>query len=238
MKPLVLSALLLLSLGACQKEKDVQPTPAFQTEYAEWYALRAPDDRAIEAVSGNLDGTLVISTAFHIYQTKDRGKTWKQGNYPSSIGVMGFAQIQDTLLALTGQVNTAPNTSYATHPSVFSLDEGLTWQRYRNWRREHFDPRVARAVVTTPSGTEYSLAYKLTPTSPNSTSSYVETVGVNSSAGQQLTLPQEHQLKTLYLDKQSRLYVAGSAALCGRREKFAFCGEQNGVLYVSKKPQP
>lgn len=227
----------LLALGACQQdpEEEVQP------EYADWYALRAPDDRAIEAVHGDIDGTLLITTGFKIYQTTDRGRTWRTADYQSNSGLFGFLQVQDTLLVLNTQLGSAfdSTTAFAAHPSHFSLDQGMTWKRYTDWRRRtDFEPRVARNRATSPSGTEYSIDFLLTPISPQSSSSYVETVGIKTSTGQLLSLPKEHQLKSVYFDALSRLYVTGSASVCGRGKDFSFCGEQNGVLYVSKKPQP
>jgi len=235
---LLLSAGLFFSLDACQKDAKEQTQP--EPEYADWFALRAPDNRAIEAVAGDIDGTLVITTGYMVYQTTDRGRTWRTSNYSSRIKMFGFLQQQDTLLALDAQLDNVvnnPSTAYAANASHFSLDQGFTWKPYRNWRRANFEPRVARNRVKTTSGTEYSIDVLLTPTGPQSGSSYVETVGLNTSTGQKLALPQEHQINSLYVDAKSRLYVAASAPLCGRRENFAFCGEQNGVLYVSKKPQ-
>lgn len=237
MKNLLLLSLLAFTLGACRKDadKDVQP------DYADWYALRAPDNRAIEGVSGDIDGTLVITTGFKIYQTKDRGKTWLTANYTDRNGLFGFLQRNDTLLAFTSQLGTALPTSiaYAAQPSYYSIDKGAQWQPYRNWeRKDNFTPRIARNQVVSPlSGTSYSIDILLTPINPGTSSSYIETVGIMTAAGRKLTLPQTHQINSLYFDTKSRLYVAASAALCGRNEKFAFCGEQNGVLYVSKEPQ-
>ncbi|AMJ67683.1 hypothetical protein [Hymenobacter sp. PAMC 26628] len=235
MKTLLLASALLLTLAACRKDS---PDPV-QPEYADWYALRAPDDRAVEAVAGDLDGTLVITTGYAVYQTTDRGKTWKKGDYKNNLKVVGFAQRQDSLISLSAETLGAPDgAAYAVGPNYFSLDQGLTWRPYHDWRRSGSDLRVARNRAAALSGTEYSVDLLLTPTSPSSSSNYVETVGVKSSAGRQLRLPKDHQITSLYFDAKSRLYVAASAALCGRRENFAFCGEQNGVLYVSKAPQP
>jgi hypothetical protein len=237
MKNLLFLGLLAFTLGACRKdaEEEVQP------DYADWYALRAPDNRAIEAVSGDIDGTLVITTGFKIYQTKDRGKTWLTANYNERLGLTGFLQRNDTLLVFTSQLGSALPTSiaYAAQPEYYSIDGGAQWQPYRNWdRKNNFSPRIARNQATSPlSGTEYSIDILLTPINPGTSSSYVETVGIMTTAGRKLTLPQAHQIQSIYFDAKSRLYVAASAALCGRNEKFAFCGEQNGVLYVSKEPQ-
>lgn len=236
MKSVALSALLLLSLSGCKKEIEEDKTPP---EYKDWYAIKSPDTRAIQAVIGDIDGTLVITTGFKIYQTKDRGKTWKTAIYTANHGLFGFLSRQDTLLALTAQLGSNSTTAYAASPSFFSLDEGLSWQPYRQWDNEvAFEPKVARNRVVTPSGTEYRFEILLTPTSPNSSSSYVETVGIKSSNGQSLQVPQDHQMMSLYLDSKARLYVAASGPLCGRRQDFAYCGDENGILYISKASQP
>ncbi|RZL12843.1 MAG: hypothetical protein EOO62_09960 [Hymenobacter sp.] len=241
MRNTLIAGLLLFTLGACRKDSADTASP----DYADWYALRAPDDRAIEAVAGDIDETLVITTRFKIYQTTDRGKTWQTGDYKQNSGIFGFLTRADTLLALTAGTHvsaaladTATYTAYAISPTVFSMDKGLTWKPYRQWERDYYlKPRVALNRLTTSTGTEYSIAYRRTPTAPGSSSYYSETVGIKTSAGQRLTLPKSHQLNSIHFDAKSRLYVAASAALCSSRENFAYCGEQNGVLYVSKKPQ-
>ncbi|UOG74409.1 hypothetical protein MTX78_20100 [Hymenobacter tibetensis] len=234
---LLLCGLALASVGACQKEDDNDALP--QPEYADWYALRSPDDRDIEAVAGDIDGTLVITTRYEIYSTQDRGKTWKKGDYQTNSGLFGFYQQQDTLLTLNAGLGSALNDQiqYATSPSHFSVDKGLTWRPYRNWRRADFEPRVPRNKVTAASGTLYSIEYLLTPLAPNSSSSRIDYVGIQTSTGKHLTLPQDHQITSIAFDTKSRLYVTASAPLCGGRETFKYCNTSNGTLYVSKVPQ-
>lgn len=237
MKLILPAALLALSLTACQKDKDAAPELA-PTETADWHVLRAPDDRAIEAVAGDIDGTLVITTRYQIYYTKDRGKTWQQSQYSSNIGLFGFLQQQDTLLTLSaGYHRGSDMIEYGTNPSHYSLDQGATWFPYRDWRRTNLEPSVPRNKVTAASGTVYSIEYLLTPLSLNSSSSRVDYIGIQTSTGQHLTLPQDHQITSIAFDAKSRLYVTASAPLCGGREKFAYCNKPNGTLYVSKKPQ-
>ena len=231
---LLLAALPLLLLGACHHSSDEPVAP----DYPDWYALRAPDNRAIQAVTGDIDGTLIITTTYKIYRTTDRGQTWQPSDYQESSGLFGFAQRGDTLVALAaglGGVGDSTSTAYATNGDYFSLDQGATWQR--NHTPAYFDILAPLDRLQSPAGTEYSIAVRLTPVS-GSSSYYVETTGVKSQTGRRLTLPHDHQIKSLYFDKQSRLYVAASAPLCGTRENFAFCGAENGILYVSKKPQP
>ncbi|NML66975.1 hypothetical protein HHL22_17350 [Hymenobacter sp. RP-2-7] len=232
------AALLLLgTLGACRKQPDEQPAP----EYADWYTINAPEARAIEAVTGDIDGTLIITTRYDIYRTTDRGKTWAV-NHPSNLGIFGFVTHNDTLFTLTGGRGSVVDstTAYSVNPTHYSADQGRTWQRY------HFkqstiafaDVRVPRNRVRTPSGTNYRIATESVPFSPGSSTAYLYFTGIQPDRGPLLPLPQEHQLNSIYLDSKARLYVAASAPLCGRGKDFAFCGEQNGVLYVSKKPLP
>jgi hypothetical protein len=238
-KSILLFGIGVLSLNACRKE-DTEVEPSL-LEYADWYAVRSPEGRPIEAVYGDLDSTLVISALFKIYQTKDRGKTWLASNYNAARGVEGFLMRNDTLLALTASatgVGAVPTVVYATSPSDYSVDKGATWKPYRDWTRKAFEPRVALDVATSPSGIEYSIDELRTPIRPGSTSYYVETIGVKSITGKKLTLPHDHVITSICFDAKSRLYVTASAALCGRRENFAYCDKPNGILYVSKKPQP
>ncbi|MEJ7661459.1 MAG: hypothetical protein WKG07_18655 [Hymenobacter sp.] len=231
---LLLAALPLLLLGACHHGPEEVVAP----DYPDWYALRAPDNRAVQAVTGDLDGTLVITTTFNIYRTTDRGKTWQPSNYQDNSGLFGFARRGDSLLALTtgrGSLVDSTSTAYASGSSYFSLDQGATWQPDRT--PTHFDILTPLNRLKSPAGTAYSITVRRTPVSPGSSSTYVETTGIRSQTGRRLTLPHDHQINSLYFDKQSRLYVAASAALCGTRGNFAFCGDQNGILYISKKPQ-
>ncbi|WP_223653236.1 hypothetical protein [Hymenobacter psoromatis] len=231
----LLAALPLLLLVACHHGADEPVAP----DYPDWYALRAPDDRAIQAAIGDIDGTLIITTGANIYRTTDRGKTWQPGSYKDNLGIVGFAQGGDSLLALTaGLNNTGDSTAiaFATNGSSVSFDRGATWQPNHNHLA--FDILVPLNRLKNPAGTEYSITVRQTPVSPGSSTAYLETTGIKDQTGRRLTLPHDHQIKSLYFDKQSRLYVSASAALCGTRENFAFCGEHNGVLYVSKKPQP
>lgn len=238
MKILLLSGLLVLALASCRKDQENA-----QPEYADWYTLRAPDSRAIEAVCGDIDDTLVITTRYAVYQTTNRGKTWQTGDYKESVGLFGFLNRADTLFAMSAKTGTAFDTTaayvaYGVSPAVFSLNKGLHWQPYRSVASTLLaGPIVPLNRLVAASGTEYSIAYRLIPIGPQSTAGYIETLGIKTSAGRRLTLPKRHDITSIYFDKKSRLYVTASAELCGSSTKLVFCGEQNGVLYVSKKPQ-
>lgn len=228
---------LLLSLGACHQDSADQPAP----DYADWYAIKAPEARDIAAVTGNIDGTLIITTRYNIYRTTDQGKTW-QTSHPSNLGIFGFVNHCDTLFTLTGGLGSLVDstTVYAANPTHYSADQGLTWQRYHfTYSTAAFaDIRVPLNRVRTPSGATYRIKVDQIPTTPGATSAYIFSRGIEGPTGPLLPLPQEHQIRSLYLDKQARLYVAASAPKCGQGKDYGFCGEQNGVLYISKKPLP
>lgn len=242
MKRVLFAALLGLSLAACQKDQQPDPQPDYlPSETSDWYILRAPDDRAIEAVAGDIDGTLTITTRYKIYLTQDRGKTWTTGDYNNNTGLGGLLQKQDTLLAMGattngGSFDAKDFRKYAVNPFKFSLNQGLTWFNYaeRYSYANRIEAPLNRLVATT--GTEYLIEYLLTEVSPGSGSSYVETIGIETSAGRHIKLPQEHQLTSIYFDARSRLYVTASAPLCGTGKNFKFCGSEKGALYISKQP--
>lgn len=234
MKSLVVAGLMAISLTACRHEQStvINVTP----EDPNWYVLKAPEARPIEGVYGNIDGTLVVTTGPRIYQTKDKGKTWVTANYKEPIGLFGFASKQDTLLALNTKSGIGPTPTdvktYATNASYYSVDQGISWLPYR--AGQYANPIIVPLNrVNATSGTEYRIDEKFIPYGTNSY--YYETVGVKTSQGKMLRLPQTHQIKSLYFDSQSRLYVAASAAVCGGT-MFTYCSDENGVLYVSKQP--
>jgi len=229
MKSFLLACLTLLIFISCQKDKDMM-----DVENADWYILTAPDARAIEGVYGNIDGTVIISTGKNIYRTDDKGKTWRTGNYNSNQGIFSFAMLRDTLFALNTQ-STMNNTSgseliLAKNPSFYSLDQGLTWFSYNKVFYPEDGPIVLLNKTYTTAGTEYQIDKVID-------GGYIETVGIKTSSGQKIALPQQHQIKSVYFDKKDRLYVSASAAVCGNKNNFSFCNGENGVLYVSKAAQ-
>lgn len=233
---LFVSIVFITSLG-CERdgEKNVLP------EYKDWYTLKVPEAEQAQAVYGDIDGTLVVATLFKIYLTNDRGKTWRKANYAPNNnyklahGLFGFVSVNDTLMVLDGKRIIEGNpVVYATYPFYLSKDGGENWQFFSNSRRIN----VPLNVLTTASGTVYTINELLTPIKNSTTGYYVETVGVKTSDGRELKLPQRHQIKSIYFDKKQRLYISASAPVCGTLEKFEFCGDQNGMVYVSKQPQP
>lgn len=236
MRPLLAAGLLLLGLGACHYSAET-PEP----DNPDWYMLKAPEAQEIVAVTGDIDKTLIITTRYKIFRTTNRGQTWQQCTYPSNIGLFGFAKHRgDTLLALESGLGMMPDSGvvYASNVSRYSADDGRTWLNYPYTQSTValFSTRVPLNRVRTPAGHVYRVSTAYYPTAPNAHSYYVHTTGVEGDNGPLPKLPYEHQINSLYLDQQARLYIAATAPLTGQGKDFAYAGEKNGVLYVSKQP--
>lgn len=240
--------LFILSLLSC---RDDSPTAVdtVASEYNDWYVLKAPADRAIEGVWGDVDKTVLISTMFTIYRTTDRGKSWQQV-LQSQIGMPGIVQYRDTLFTAGGTASGIRNGEYTEvliHTSHFSVDDGRTWLPYKSYNPAFeaslpsgvIAKRFLRNSIHASDGTTYRIN-RVYLDSPTATLGPFETPGVITSTGRRIDLPQLHQLKSLYLDSQERLYIAGSDAVCGQGQNFRFCNSQGGrgIVYVSRKPRP
>jgi hypothetical protein len=239
MKKYLFPVLLLLCFTACKNRRDeAKPRTMPPRETADWIILTSPEPADIWGVYGNIDSTLLITTGFSIFRTRDGGKSWEKSNYKEGLGIFGFAMNQDTLLALAGRSSGSVNRSpYATTPQFMSVDGGKTWTRNTSFFWNH--DRVAPLdLLTAPNGVRYQIDEVLTPICPNCTNNYVETPGFRASDGRRVALPQMHQLQSLYFDSRQRLYLSGSAATCGGIKNFHFCDGAYGVVYVSKKPLP
>ena len=231
MNKLLLIALALLASVSCQRDKE-----EIQPQYDDWYALKAPIANAnINAVYGDIDGTVAVATLFNVFYTSDRGRTWHESQYdvPIEFGISGIGVAGDTLILLSGE-NRSDSAIYTDNPRRYSVDNGASWQRFKTLYRKR--EKLTLNVLTSLSGITYRIKEMRAPAKTgSSTSYYLETEGISSSDGQLLKLPERQQTKSIYLDNKQRLYVAGSAPYCGTNE-FEFCGDSNGRVYISKQP--
>jgi hypothetical protein len=228
-----LFGLILIAMSCRPDHKQIPP------ESENWYILKIPEayaDQSVQAVYGDVNKTLIVATLFDVFRTTDQGRNWKRVRIDGNHGIFGFATKKDTLCMLDTKRNLANNpVVYASSPFQYSLDGGLVWQLYRGFSRFN----VPLNELKTTSGLTYRINEVFTPVTPTSTDKFfTETTGISVSDGRLLTLPQRHQIKSIYLDANQRLYISSSAAVCGSLSDFSFCGEKNGIIYVSKKLQP
>lgn len=211
--------------------------------YEDWYTLRAPVDSEIQGVWGDWDKTLLIATRTNVYRSTDQGKNWQEVLPFQSHGMFGIAQYQDTLFTMTG----LSNSQFLTSAKNYSVDDGKTWKAYTRYNPVFEPYRYAGQVNTqfsiNPVVNSSGVSYRINQVFlnwPTATMGLFETPGIVTSDGRKIDLPQLHQLRSLYVDSQQRLYISATDAVCGRGhsgESFSFCNSKNGrgVVYIAKK---
>ena len=240
------SFLLLVGILSCNETQPDKIAP----EYPDWYTLKAPIDEPIQGVWGEWEKTLVIATTYNLFRSTDQGKNWQQVDQQQQ-GISGIVQHRDTLFVLNGVTTYGPIgglKQIMANVAKFSVDNGQTWQAYRKYnpyfdrpRLEPIDQKLYINPVTAKAGTTYTINRDfITGSATNGT---YETPGVITDDDRRIDLPQLHQLNSLYLDIQQRLYISGTDAVCGRGgsgQSFSFCNSKNGrgVVYISKSPLP
>ncbi|KAA0992667.1 hypothetical protein [Dyadobacter aurulentus] len=219
----------LLSLVACRNDKDL-PLPGM-LEDKDWYILRAPENRQIQAVYGDIDGTLLITDRFHIYYTRDKGTTWTQADYKNNVGLAGFGTRNDTLFVMDTETTSSaePGNRYAIRPYFFSLDGGMRWEKLSQ-RGDEPEMKIALNYAYSGNGIRFSIDELVSNGS-------VTHFGIKNESGRKITLPQRHNLNNVYFDQKSRLYIAASSPICEKNGADQFCDNNDfrGTLYISKR---
>lgn len=215
-------------------------------EYADWYTLKSPVDYQLKGVWGDYNKTVLISTGDKLFRTTDQGKNWQQV-HKQSIGMMGFVQHQDTLFTMSGLSSRGKDKAYQqflVQADNFSTDDGKTWHKYTGRNpvlRDIPEELPANKFLVDPIRTRKGEVYRINKVFEPGNNTGVgtfETPGVVSSLGARIDLPQLHQLQSLYLDEQQRLYINASDAVCQSGYPFKFCNSVagRGVVFISKKP--
>jgi ligand-binding sensor domain-containing protein len=232
-----------LVAGSCQRHSADAPTPS---EDPDWIKLEIPKGREANAVFGDLDGTLVVTTYKDAYYTTDKGKTW-QKSFDFASPMQGLVARHDTLVAL-GQAGTdAQGRHIAVRGQYYTTDFGRTWKPVGGSTYYTFGRLRQRTDSVQAAGVAYQIKLNFSPASPGSNGYYSEPSDLlkkNGSGQATLLLPAKHVIQNLYLDATNRLYVA--AASCAHRTSLtdcAACQPENGlqspaVVYVSRKPLP
>jgi hypothetical protein len=246
MQSRVTFALLALGLaaGACQDRAAKSPAPA---EDPDWIRLEIPKGREANAVYGNLDSLLVVTTYKDAYYTTDKGATWHK-SFDFATEKQALVARHDTLVALSKATSDGRGNQVAVRGEYYSPDRGRTWTGALSTTQYYAYGRLRQRVDSVQAnGVAYQFKLNYSPVTPGSNSFYAEPSDLRKTqAGRQTTvrLPAKHVLRNVYLDAQNRLYVA--VASCQHRNSLTECADcqpGNGlqspaVVYVSRKPLP
>lgn len=225
-----------LILIACT-DQDVSPVVETGFNDPNWLKLEIPNGREAYAITGSIDDTLLVTTWTKAYYTADQGETWKE-SYDFHGPVPGLLERNDTIFSLEGHGQDLQGFEYASIAQYFTLDHGNRWKY-----TYHPQLRQRIGVVTSSSGTEYFLKKNITPFSPGSTSGYVNPTDImkRSAAGVEgISFPYKHNIQNLYIDSESRLYIAASGGIYDEKTNtFSCCvNDAPAIVYVSKRPIP
>ena len=221
---------IVLLFGGCEEKDTIMDSPE---EHTGWIQLKIPEAREAYAVFGDLDQTLVVTTAVgKAYFATDKGKTWQVSHDFRGV-IFGLYYTQDTLFALHGhsQSQSEANTS-ASLAQHYSLDSGKIWHDYYDWRKNEL--RQPLGIDTTTVGNIYQIKENVAPDGYVNPS---EILKRNSKGTIEFSFPYAHHLHNLYLDSSNRLYVAAAGDRHNEEDNTLFCCF-DALIYVSKQPLP
>ena len=240
MKPMKLfkTIALMMVLSSCAK-KEVPDVPAIFND-PNWTRIEIAGGREAHAVYGSIDDTLMASTLTEIYQTTDKGKTWRKtkvNNQP----IYGFLAVKDTIFALQSNGLLKDNVRMATFSQYFSLDKGSTWDwcskfRISEQRFQEF------ATVSVNNLVKIKLKENIEPFDENSApwSGYVLKSDIQvfkNGTSKILQVPFDNQINNVHVDKSGKLYVSVGRGIHDKKTGKYLSAEksQSAIIYISKK---
>jgi hypothetical protein len=233
-----------LAAGACQDRAANSPAPA---EDPDWIKLEIPKGREANAVYGDLDNVLVVTTYKDAYYTTNKGATWRK-TFDFATEKQALVARHDTLVALGKAATDGRGNQVAVRGEYYSPDRGRTWTGAMSTAQYYAYGRLRQRVDSVQAnGVAYQFKLNYSPVTAGSNAFYAEPSDLlKTQAGRQtsMRLPAKHVLRNIYLDAQNRLYVA--VASCQHRNSLTECADcqpENGlqspaVVYVSRKPLP
>ncbi|WKN42980.1 hypothetical protein [Tunicatimonas pelagia] len=242
MKNFRLLFLILPLLAACEEdEPDV-----VSEELRDWETLIIPNGREAEAIVGNIDDTLMVTTMMSAYFTADGGETWQESEGLGGT-VFDVLERNDTVYALwaTGLRDYVgppfvANQRYAGLATQFTMDYGITWQRTPYQDQHSINSPVG--IATSPSGVTYRIKDNITPLNADTTSyrtNYSTVEMYHEGRWQTIDFPFEYVLNNIHVDEDNRLYVSADSwqyvqdnQITGPDENYP------GLVYMYKHPLP
>ncbi len=228
----------MMILSSCAKKEVPDVPPTFNDP--NWTRIEIADGREAHAIYGNIDDTLMVSTLTEIYQTTDKGKTWRRTKVNHQ-PIYGFLSVRDTIFALQSNSLLKDKIRQATFSQSFSLDKGFTWDWCSKFgiseqRSQEF------ATITLDNQIKIKLKENIEPFNggPANGSGYVLKSDVEvfeHGFSKILPVPFDNQITNLHVDQSGRLYVSATRAIHDKKTGKYVSTEKNqpAIIYISKK---
>jgi hypothetical protein len=240
MKPMKLlkTIAVMMVLSSCAKKEVPDVPPTFNDP--NWTRIEIANGREAHAVYGNIDDTLMVSTLTEIYQTTDKGKTWRKtkvNNQP----IYGFLSVKDTVFALQSNSLLKNNLRMATFSQYFSLDKGFTW----DWCIKYgiSEQRIQEfATLNLDNQFKIKLKENIEPYNKDSDpwSGYVLKSDIQifkNGTSKIIQVPFDNQINNIHVDKSGKLYVSAGRAIHDKKTGKYLSAEKSeaAIIYISKK---
>lgn len=230
---------LMMVLSSCAKKELPVGPPAFNDP--NWTRVEIANGKEAHAIYGNIDDTLMVSTLTEIYQTTDKGKTWKKTKVNHQ-PIYGFLSVRDTIFALeANSLKNKDNQVLATFSQFFTLDKGFTWKRCSQYniseqRAQEF------ATASLDNQIKFKLKENIEPFKgePANGSGYILKSDIEvfkNGFSKILSVPFDNQITNLHVDEAGRLYVSATRAIYDKKTGRFASAEKNepAIIYISKK---
>jgi|GEM_PF-3229604 len=226
-----------LLITSCEKsETSVELSEESVFINKDWDRIRIPDGGQLQAVAGNIEDTLLVSTLYNTYMVTKNGKTFTLTSKHLN-NTPGLYVSQDTIYALFGSSYDVKYEKYYSGGSnYYTVDKGLNWSLANHNRYI----RMLNGVVSTKNNASIQLNYHVGADKKGNGSNFVLRTTISKTENG-LTLPFAHpvvdeQPINLYVDENGRLYIptGGSFSDTGVYRSASIMSP--AYLYISKKP--
>ncbi len=180
---------------------------------------------------------LLVTTLYNTYIVTDKGNKFTLTNKNIN-RTPGLLILQDTIYAFSGDsYDEKFETRYATFPSYYTLNKGLTW--YNNVSKKS-STYILLGTVTDKKNITYELNYRKGPDKNGKGKNYVlQTTIAKKENGN--TMPFEHPVVNerpinLYLDNEERLYIATGGYFDDAGVYIGPSASSPAYIYISKEP--
>jgi hypothetical protein len=208
-------------------------------EFPNWVRISIPKGKEALAVAGDVESTLLVTTASKAFYTTDMGQNWIESKDFQG-PVYGLLQRNDTIVALFSK-SFDQDQATASLGYLFTLDLGRTWQ---------YDPSGKFMKAKMPIGSvesDWGVKYRVVeslkqlqpaPSGPVHPSSLQKWPHLNNDWGA-LDFPVKVKANNVYLDKKNRLYVAAASGDFDENNCHAGADEKSPAwIFISKRPLP
>lgn len=236
MKNFILLLVTIVFVISCKKGETNEETDK-EIEFSDkhWDRIRIPDGGQLQAVAGDIDDTLLVTTLYNTYIITDKGTkfsltTKHLNNTP------GLYVNRDTILALSGtSYDPKLDQHYASVPSYYTLDKGVTW--YHTSRPSFY---MLRGIVKTKKNVTIQLNYHSGADKNGVGNNFVLRTTISKNENGNISLL-DHPIKdeqpiNLYLDKKERLYIPTGGSFSESGVYMSASIMSPAYLYISKEP--